>query len=79
MEFITTYVLPPILLGFLVSLLIIGFQHLKRRMSAGKSVQEETRTSDPAVRTAARAGNRVCANGHAKAGGQKFCDECGQQ
>ena len=79
MEFITTYVLPPILLGFLVWLLIIGFQNLKRRMSDGKSVQAPTRTSAPAVRKAAREHKRVCANGHGKADGQKICDECGQQ
>jgi hypothetical protein len=35
-EFITTYVLPPIFLGFLVSLGIIGFQNLRQRMSGGK-------------------------------------------
>ena len=37
MEFITTYVLPPIFLGFLVSLGIIGVQNLRQRMSGGKS------------------------------------------
>jgi len=38
-EFITTYVLPPIFLGFLVSLGIIGFRNLRQRMSGGKSAE----------------------------------------
>ncbi len=80
MEFITTYVLPPIFLGFLVSLLIIGFQNLKKRMGDGKSVESApSRPAMPEVTEAARKNKRVCANGHAKAGSQKFCDECGQR
>ena len=79
-EFITTYVLPPIFLGFLVSLGIIGFRNLKLRMSGGKSVESAPSGPDgPKVSKAARENKRVCANGHAKAGNQKFCDECGQQ
>lgn len=63
MEFITLYVLPPIVLGFVVALGIIGVQKLKQRMSGNKSVENE----------------RVCANGHPKSGNRKFCAKCGQQ
>jgi hypothetical protein len=79
-EFITTYVLPPIFLGFLVSLGIIGFRNLWQRMSGGKSVESAPcRPDGPEVRKVARENKRVCANGHAKADNQKFCDKCGQQ
>jgi hypothetical protein len=79
-EFITTYVLPPIFLGFLVSLGIIGFRNLKLRMGGGKSVESAPcRPDGPKVSKAERESKRVCANGHAKAGNQKFCDKCGQQ
>jgi hypothetical protein len=79
-EFITTYVLPPIFLGFLVSLGIIGVRNLKQRMSGSKSVESApSRPVVPKVPEAARENKRVCANGHAKAGSQKLCDECGQQ
>ena len=80
MEFITTYVLPPIFLGFLVALIIVGVQHLMRRMGKGRSVDSApTRPAVPPDPKSAKGRKRVCANGHAKAGGQKFCDECGQQ
>ncbi len=80
MEFITTYVLPPIFLGFLVSLGIIGFRNLWQRMSGGKSAESApSRADGPKVRKAARENKRVCANGHAIADTRKFCDKCGQQ
>ena len=80
MEFITLYVLPPILLGFLVALGIIGVRNLKQRMSRGKTVESApSRPIAPKVPKAARESKRVCANGHVKAGNQKFCNKCGQQ
>jgi hypothetical protein len=80
-EFITLYVLPPILLGFLVALGIIGVRNLKQRMSGGgKSVESASRRPiAPKVPKAARQNKRVCANGHAKPGNQKLCDHCRQQ
>jgi hypothetical protein len=78
-EFITLYVLPPILLGFLVALGIIGVRNLKQRMSGGKTLESApSRPIAPKVPKAARGNKRVCANGHEKVGNQKFCDECGQ-
>lgn len=77
-EFITTYVLPPIFLGFLVSLGIIGVRNLKLRMSGGKSAESAPSGPDGPKVSKARENKRVCANGHAKAGNQKFCDECGR-
>ena len=80
MEFITLYVLPPIVLGFVVALGIIGVQKLRQRMSGDKSVESApSRLVGPKVPKAARENERVCANGHTKAGNRKFCAECGQQ
>lgn len=80
MEFIAAYVLPPILLGFLVALVIVGVRNLTQRMRVRKSIESApSRPAGPKAPEAARENQRVCVNGHPKAGKQKVCDECGQQ